>query len=378
VRIAVDYTSAVYQRAGIGRYTRGLVTALAGLGGGHRFVLVVAGQDGEGEVPSDLGENLLVCRLPLSQRFWTVLWHRLRVPLPLDLFTGAVDVFHSPDYVLPPLRRGKRLVTIHDLSFLRYPEGAEPSLRRYLSTAVPRSVAEADLVLADSESTRQDVGELLGVRLSKVEVLYPGVGEAFRPVEDSAALTHVQELYGLSHPFLLTVGTLEPRKNIVAVLDAYAQLRRGKGFEHQLVIAGGLGWRYGGIFSRVEELSLEDSVSFLDYVPDEHLPALYSLADVLVFPSLYEGFGLPPLEAMACGTPVVTSNSSSLPEVIGDAGLMVPAGDTSALAEAIRMVLEDSHVRQELVSKGLSRAARFSWRDSGERLIGIYGRLCES
>jgi glycosyltransferase involved in cell wall biosynthesis len=378
VRIGLDYTAAVSQRAGIGRYTRGLVAALSQLGGDDTFVLMVAGQDGDDDVTSDFDDNFLVRRLPLSQRLWTILWHRLRVPLPIDLLTGSVDVFHSPDYVLPPLRRGKKLVTIHDLSFLRYPEGAEPSLRRYLSTAVPRSVDKADLILADSESTRRDVVELLGVPLSKVEVLYPGVDEAFRPVEDSRALAEMRELYRLSRPFLLTVGTLEPRKNIVALLEAYAELRRGKDFDHQLVIAGGLGWRYEGIFSRVAELSLEESVSFLNYVPDEHLPALYSLADALVFPSLYEGFGLPPLEAMACGTPVVTSNGSSLPEVIGDAGLMVAAEDSGALADAIRRLLEDSDLRQELVGKGMSRAARFSWQDSGERLIGIYRRLCES
>jgi glycosyltransferase involved in cell wall biosynthesis len=267
------------------------------------------------------------------------------------------------------LRQGKRLVTIHDLSFLRYPEGAEPSLRRYLSAAVPRSVDQADLILADSESTRRDVVELLGTPPSKVEVLYPGLDEAFQPVEDAGALTEVRELYSLGRPFLLTVGTLEPRKNTVTLLEAYATLIREKDFEHQLVIGGGLGWRYEGIFSRVTELSLEDRISFLNYVPEEHLPALYTLADVFVFPSLYEGFGLPPLEAMACGTPVVASDTSSLPEVIGDAGLMVPAQDTGALAEAIKRTLEDSD---------LSRVTRFSWQASGERLIGIYRRLCEN
>jgi len=324
------------------------------------------------------GENFSLRRLPLSQRFWTILWHRLRLPLPIDLFMGSVDVFHSPDYLLPPLRGGKKLVTIHDLSFLRYPEGAEPSLRRYLNSAVPRSVERADLILADSESTRQDIVELLAVPMHKVEVLYPGVDGAFQRVEDPGKLSQVRERYALDSPFLLTVGTIEPLKNLVALLEAYAELKRGNRIEHRLVIAGGLGWRYEAIFSRVSELSLDESVSFLDYVPEEHLPALYSLADVLVFPSLYEGFGLPPLEAMACGTPVVTSDSSSLPEVVGDAGLMVLADDRDALAEAIRVVLEDSVLRQRLVKRGLSRAAQFTWQATGERLLSIYQRLYRS
>ncbi|HJX39283.1 MAG TPA: glycosyltransferase family 1 protein [Anaerolineae bacterium] len=378
MRIGLDCSSAIHQRAGIARYTRGIVSALARLGGEHRFVLVVAGREAGSDFALELGENFLVRELPISQRLWTILWYRLQVPLPMELFTGAVDVFHSPDYVLPPLRRGKKVVTVHDLSFVRYPEGAEPSLRRYLSAAVPRAVKQADLVLADSECTRRDVIELLGAPPAKVEVVYPGVDEAFRPIEDAQALAGVREHYQLNRPFLLSVGTLEPRKNFIALLEAYAALRGVDGFEHRLVIAGGKGWRYEGIFRRVEELSLEGDVSFLKYVPEQDLPALYCLADALVFPSVYEGFGLPPLEAMACGTPVVASDSSSLPEVIGDAGLMVPADDRDALAGAIRRLLEDGKLRGELVKKGLSRAGKFSWQKTGQDLLAIYRRLYES
>ncbi len=378
LRIGLDCTSAIHQRAGIARYTRGVVGALARLGGEHEFLLVVVGGEAGDGFAMDLGENFSTRQLPLSPRLWTVMWHRLRVPLPMDLFIGSVDVFHSPDYVLPPIRRGKTVVTIHDLSFLRYPEGAEPSLRRYLSSAVPRVAKEADVVVADSESTRRDVIDLLGVPPTRVEVVYPGVDEGFRPIDDPEALSKVKELYQLSGPFLLTVGTLEPRKNLIALLDAYAALRGENAFEHKLVIAGGEGWRYEGIFQRVTELSLEGDVSFLKYVPEQHLPALYCLADALVFPSVYEGFGLPPLEAMACGTPVVASNSSSLPEVIGEAGLMVPADDRDALAEAIRGLLEDSRLRAELVERGLARARKFPWLKTGQDLLTIYRSLHEN
>jgi glycosyltransferase involved in cell wall biosynthesis len=382
VRIGIDCTAAVHQRAGIGRYTRGVIGALAELGSKHSFVLMVAGSGGEpresGGGLADLGipENFSINELPLRNGFWTVVWHRLRVPFPADLLTGTVDVFHSPDYLLPPLRQGKKVVTVHDLSFLRYPEAAEPSLRAYLSASVRRSVREADLVLGDSESTRQDVIELLGVDRDRVEVVYPGVGQAFRAIEDQHHLAVVRELYALERPFILNVGTLEPRKNLATLLDAYAALRR-RGLEHRLVIAGGRGWLYDGVLRRVEELSLKEDVLFLGYVAEEHLPALYCLADLLVFPSLYEGFGLPPLEAMACGTPVITSDSSSLPEVVGEAGLMVPAQDPEALAEAIAMLLADPGLREDLVRKGLSRASQFTWQAAGEKLLAIYQGLHE-
>lgn len=382
MRIGIDCTAAVHQRAGIGRYTRGIIGALAELGSKHSFVLMVFGSGGEpresGGGLADLGstENFSIKELPLRNRFWTVVWHRLHVPFPADLLTGTVDVFHSPDYLLPPLRLGKKVVTVHDLSFLRYPEGAEPNLRAYLSAAIPRSVREADLVLGDSESTRQDVIELLGVDRDRVEVVYPGVGQAFRVIEDRHHLAMVRELFGLDRPFILNVGTLEPRKNLVTLLDAYAALRGG-GLKHRLVVAGGQGWLYDGVFRRAEELSLKEDVLFLGYVAEEHLPALYGLADLLVFPSLYEGFGLPPLEAMACGTPVITSDSSSLPEVVGEAGLMVPAQDPDALAEAIATVLGDPGLREDLVRKGLSRASQFTWQAAGEKLLAIYQGLHE-
>ena len=383
MRVGIDYTAATHQQAGIGRYTRGLVVALAQQNTEDEFVLLVTGgrSDRAGpqtqQLKSVLPESFRIRRAPLSERVWTILWHRLRLPIPVDLFTGPVDVFHSPDYVLPPLRQGKTVVTIHDLSFLRYPEGAEPKLRRYLSSAVPRAVSRADLVLGDSENTRNDIIELLSVPPGKVEVLYPGVDEIFRVVEDERILSEVSSLYGLDFPFILTVGTVEPRKNLILLLDAYAALRKASDVPHKLVIAGGKGWLYEGVFRRVEELSLDEDVIFLGFVADQNLPALYSLADVFVFPSLYEGFGLPPLEAMACGTPVITSRTSSLPEVVDEAGLMVPANDPDMLTETIGRVLNDPGLGEDLAKRGVSQARKFTWQATGEKLLAIYQRLLE-
>jgi len=377
LHIGIDYTAAVHQQAGIGRYARGIVSGLAEQHSEHSFVLLVAGRGAEASPPLQdndpaLGTSFRVRRLPLSERLWTILWHRLRLPVPVDALIGPVDVFHSPDYVLPPVRRARKVVTLHDLSFLRYPEGAEPSLRRYLSAVVPRCAGEADVVLADSENTRRDVVELLGLPSEKVEVVYPGVDQRFTVTQDREVLEAVKELYSLSYPFILSVGTLQPRKNLIVLLEAYAMLKERRDLPHRLVIAGGKGWLYEGIFRRVEKLSLTKDVVFLGFVPDDHLPGLYSLADVLAFPSLYEGFGLPPLEAMACGTPVVTSDSSSLPEVVGEAGLMVPADDPAAVAEAMSQVLDDASLRADLIVRGLARAAEFSWEATGKKLLATY------
>ncbi len=378
MRIGIDYTAAAHQRAGIGRYTRGLVTALAELDADDEFVLFVAGgrtPDGEQKLEAPLPGNFHIRKLPLSERMWTIIWHRARLPVPVNLFIGPVDVFHSPDYVLPHVSRGRAVVTIHDLSFLQCPEGSEPKLRRYLARAVPRAVSRADLVLADSHHTRKDIVELFGTSPDKVEVLYPGVEASFGPVRDEGLLSRARAAYGLNTPFILSVGTLEPRKNHVLLLDAYAALREKSNVEHKLVIAGAKGWLYEGVFRRVEELSLGEDVVFLGFVPDEDLPALYSLAEVFVFPSLYEGFGLPPLEAMACGTPVVACRSSSLPEVVGEAGLMVPLHDSGALADEIDKVLNDRGLRDSLAERGVSQAQKFTWRRAGSKLLALYRRL---
>lgn len=371
MRIGIDYTAAVHQRAGIGRYTRSLVKALARLDKENEYILLVAGRPKEGTA---FPPNFEIRYLPLSHHWTTILWQRLRLPLSADLFTGPVDLFHSPDYVFPPLRRGKRVLTIHDLSFLRYPEGAPPGLRWYLTQAVPRSISQADLVLAVSRSTKRDLIELLEVEADRVEVLYEGVEERFHPL-DEEALVAVRGRYSLDFPFILTVGTLEPRKNHVGLLQAYSLLKR----RHlpQLVIAGDKGWLYEGIFQEVERLGLEERVLFLGYVPEEDLPALYNLADLFVYPSLYEGFGLPPLEAMACGTPVVVSDTSSLPEVVGDGALLVPPRDVEALGEAMEKVLSDPPLREELRRKGLERAKRFRWGEAAKRLLALYERVVE-
>jgi len=324
-------------------------------------------------------------RAPLSERTLTILWHRLRLPIPVEWFTGPVDIFHSTDFVLPPVRQARTILTVHDLTFMRLPQCAKAGLRAYLNKVVPRSIERADLVLADSQSTKNDLIDLLGVSPDKIEVVYAGVERRFRPMEGEIALQRVKKRYELDFPFILSLGTLEPRKNFTGLIEAYALMRSSRAGFHtcqgkgdrglKLVIAGVKGWLYDEIFARVEELGLENEVIFPGFITDEDLPALYNLAELFVFPSLYEGFGLPPLEAMACGTPVVTSDRPSLPEIVGDAGLLVEATDNQELAKAMERVLTDEYLRREMREKGLKQAEKFTWEAAAGKLLDVYSTL---
>jgi glycosyltransferase involved in cell wall biosynthesis len=372
MRVGIDYTSAVRQGAGIGRYTRGLIRALAELDRENRYVLFSAGRDPRRD---DWPANVAYRALPLTDRHLAILWQRLRLPLPVELVTGAVDVFHSPDFVLPPVWRARTALTVHDLSFMRYPECSSPPLLEYLMRSVPRSVARADLVLADSESTRRDVIELLGVPEDRVRTLYAGVEERFsRPVAQEAVAA-ARARYGIARPYILGLGTLQPRKNFPTLIRAYHLLREAHGVDHCLVIGGGRGWLDDAIYATIAELHLEDDVALPGFVDDADLPALYSGADVFAFPSLYEGFGIPILEAMACGTPVVSADASSLPEVAGDAALLVSPHDTEGLADALWRLLDDDDLRATLVARGRRQVEQFGWPSAARALLEAYTSL---
>ncbi len=343
MKIAIDYTPAVAQGAGIGRYTRGLVTALADIDTTNRYVLFCAASlPKSAQWPA----NFTWRHSPLPARWLTIGWYRLHLPLPADLLAGQCDLYHAPDFNLPPLHRARGIVTIHDLSFLRVPECADPRLRAFLERTTPVAVARASRVLADSENTRRDLIALLGVPATKVSVVTPAVESRFRRETDEARLAAVRERYRLPERFILSLGTLEPRKNFIGLIRAYSRLRHLRTLPHALVIAGRPGWLYEAIYQAVEREHLTDAVRFLGFVADADLPALYSLADLFVYPSRYEGFGIPVLEAMACGVPVITSDNSSLPEVAGDAARLVHAEDTDMLAQAMAAVIEDTALRQ--------------------------------
>ena len=372
MRIGIDYTSAVRQGAGIGRYTRGLVNALAESDRANEYILFSAGRDqtGRGWPP-----NFSLRSLPLQDRHLALIWQRLRLPLPVELVTGHMDILHSPDFVLPPVWRAHTVLTVHDLSFMRYPACSSIHLLAYLMDAVPRSVRRAEVILADSESTRQDLIELLHVPGERLFVVYPGVEARFASGVAESAIEATLGRYGARRPYILGLGTLQPRKNFCRLIRAFDLLRRQHHVPHNLVIGGGKGWLYEEIYATVRELGLQKAVLLPGFVADEDLPALYSAADLFAFPSLYEGFGLPVLEAMGCGTPVVTSSVSSLPEVAGDAALLIPPEDVEALADALWRLINDSALRNDLRSRGFQQVSRFTWKRAAESLLDIYTRI---
>jgi glycosyltransferase involved in cell wall biosynthesis len=391
LRVGIDYTSAVYQGAGIGRLTRNVVQALARIDRENEYTLLIQGREipyppslpddgapspeanGRNPASGIRNANWREVRTWLDQRWWTRIWHRARLPLPVEWLIGNVDLFHGPDFSLPPLKSSTRaIVTVHDLSYLRLPHCFEPALLDYLVGAVQRAANRADWVLADSESTRRDVIELLAVPEERTSALYPGVEPRFNPHQESDNLERVRSKYQLPDRFILSVGTVQPRKNYERLVEAFVQMEID---ELSLVIVGGKGWLYQSLLDRIETLNLGARVLLTGYIDDIDLPAIYASALAFALPSLYEGFGIPALEAMACGIPVVTADNSSLPEVVGDAGLLVNAQDTPALADALTRALTDTELRHTMVNRGLAQASRFTWEKAAVTLRDTYVRL---
>jgi len=373
--IAIDYTPAWEQTAGIGRYARELTTALVSHDQANTYRLFVAGAS-SADLPASLAPNFIWKPTLATPRWLARLWHRARLPLPVDLFTGRIDLFHATDFVLPPtLPATRTLLTVHDLSFLRVPETASPPLKAYLDAVVPRSVSRADHILADSAATKRDLIDLYRAREAKITVLYSGVNKRYRRINDEAILEVMRAKYGLTGlEYVLSVGTVQPRKNYARVIEALAMLRAA-GHDLHYAIAGGKGWLEDEIHPALDRTGMSPFVHLLGFVDDEDLPALYSGACMLVLPSLYEGFGLPLLEAMACGSPVITSNISSLPEVAGEAALLIDPYDVNAIFNAMAALDVDFTLRTRLTEAGYQQAEKFTWDRSAAQLLSIYENL---
>lgn len=371
MRILVDYTSGIAQGAGIGRYTRNLVAAMLRQNQNDSFTLFSASRPtDQRDFPQ--GANVRTIVSPINSRRLNILWHRLRAPMPIEALAGSADIFHAPDFTLPPVLRARTVVTVHDLAFMTHPECAVPSLRAYLLKTTPRAVRRADHILADSQRTADDLVTLLNAPPEKVSVVYPGVDTALRRIEDVAQLTRVAARYGLRGPFMLAVGTIEPRKNYNRLIRAFIRICDKPGAPTHLVIVGRKGWMYKDVFDTLARAGLGDRIRILEDVRDGDLAALYSMATALVSPSLYEGFGIPPVEAMACGLPVIVSDGGSLPEVVGDAGLIVPATDIDALADTMLRLATDEPLQMELARRGRKRARLYDWNMAANQTLAIY------
>jgi glycosyltransferase involved in cell wall biosynthesis len=366
MRIGIDARMVDYRQAGITQYTLQLMQALAQRNTEDEFILL----------SSRRRREPLVTREGFSQRrLLTPPHHTLeQFTLPLEISPLGLDVLHSPDFI-PPFRRNCRsVITIHDLNFVLFPHFLTKSSARYYGQ-IDEAVRRTDAIIAVSQATKEDVMRLLGVPEHRIKVIYEAASPVFRRLEDSDIPERVRQRFGVEQEFLLFVSTVEPRKNVPTLLKAFKRLLTSYRPDTLLVLAGERGWLYEEVFQLVTDLDLVDRVRFVGRVTTEELVWLYNTAQALVAPSFYEGFGLTPLEAMACGTPVIVSDISSFPEVVGDAGLLIDPYEEEELAVAMWRILSDQELRASLVEKGFTRAGLFSWEKAARETLDLYHSL---
>lgn len=352
---------------GIGTYIRNLLRQLARLDHDSEFIVLCRPADRD--ALSSLGENFRL--VPERAKTYSL---AEQIAVPLALRREGVELFHAPHYVLPPLVRCRSVVTIHDCLHLMFPQYLPNRLARaYSRASIALASRRATRILTVSESSKRDILRFVDVPADKVDVIYNAYDERFGIEPREEDVVRVRERYQLQDAFVLYAGNVKPHKNLERLIEAFDLVRRS-GLDHlKLVLIGDEISKYTALRRAVHRHQLHKYVRFLGYLPEETLAVMYRLAGVFAFPSLYEGFGLPPLEAMASGTPVVVSNVSSLPEVVGDAALLVEPRDPQSIADGIRRVLCDQALRSDLRAKGLVRASQFSWERSVRRIREIYG-----
>jgi anaerobic magnesium-protoporphyrin IX monomethyl ester cyclase len=371
MRIAFDGTTLRPGRTGVGYYTEHLLEHLVECGGDDELVVI---SNRSIETTRPLPST--VRRIEGGRRLPRLVWMQTRVPQLLREI--AADVVHFTNGMMPVVSTAPTVVTIHDMSLTLYPR-YHPRRRVILNRPlVDLAARRANAIITVSESARKDIIRLYGVAPARVHVIHEAAAPAFQPITDPAVRARVRARYGLAERFILYVGTIEPRKNLPMLIEAFAERRRAGDLPHQLVCAGPYGWLCGDVARIIERLQLEGAVRVTGYVPFDDLPAIYSLAEMFVFPSVYEGFGLPVVEAMACGTPVVTADVSALAEVGGGAVAHVPSLDVDALGEELVSLARSRERREHLSALGLQRARTFSWRRAAQETLAVYRRIARN
>lgn len=354
------------QRSGVGQYVEQLLAALIARGDRWRYALL-AGRPLNGHVPAGtLGQ--VGAQLP-NRSLW------MQLILPRTLAQLQPEICHFTNSIAPLTTACPFVVTIHDMSLFLYADTQPLKSLIVVRALIPAVARRAAAIIAVSHSARNDILRVLRPPPDKVHVVYEAAAPAYRVIRDATELDGIRRKYGLHDPFVLYVGTIQPRKNLDRLVQAFAQVRR-RGHAERLVLVGQLGWKYARLFQQIEDLGLVDAVRVIGYVPDADLPALYNLARAVAFPSLYEGFGLPVLEGMACGVPVITSNYSSMLELGAGAAMLVNATQPEALADGLCQLLGDADLREALRAAGLERAAQFSWARAAEETVRVYERVC--
>lgn len=363
-RIGIDARLTYYRDGGISTYIRELVKALALIDSNNDYTIFYSRKDTQ-----TISEGFRHSRL------WTPSHHRIeRIALSLELSWRGLDIFHSPDFI-PPYRAAKKhIITVHDLTFLHYPQYLTADSRQYYNAQISDACHHADHILAVSEATKQDIINMLKIPAHKITVQPHGVGQQYHPLAQET-LSAVQTELNLPSNYILHVGTWEPRKNILGLVKAYRSLLTELPDAPPLLLVGRKGWLFEQTKAEIDELGINDHILRRNDIGDEYLPAVYNLASVNVSVSHYEGFGMPALEGMACGTVPIVSNKSSFPEVVGDVGLLVSPDDTNEIASALKKALTDTHWREIQSQKALERSKNFTWQGSAEIALQTYTAL---
>lgn len=369
IGIDIRQLSTLDNKAGLYQYTYNLVSNLLSVDHSNSYTLLssLRGFQGDERIKS----NFI---LRTSGRLSGLFLNKLSIPV--ECLMGRLDIFHGPCFFVPYSLRCKSVVTIHDLMVLRHPEFLKPewvvSIRKEISASVRRS----DAVIAVSSFTKKEIMELLNIPEERIRVIHNGVSPIFRPIREREKIEEVKAKFGVEGPYLLFVGNIEPKKNIETLIYAYRELRNSTSFKYPLLIAGKKSWHFPAIWKLIQQHRMEKDIIFTDVINDDELACLYNGAELFVFPSLFEGFGIPVIEAMACGVTVVTSNRASIPEIADDAALLVDPMNVNDIAHAMYSMLRDDKLRASLRQKGIERAKLFSWEKAARETVSLYGALC--
>ena len=367
LRIGLDGTPLLGQRSGVGNYTGRLLAALMRENPEWEFLLY--SNRPLGKLEAALGRATPVYNRISSRR---LLW--MHCLLPAAIRRSQPQLCHFPNSMAPFWQKRPFVLTIHDASLFLHSQYHPPARLLSIRFALPWLARRAAAIITVSRSARDDLLRTLNIPAEKVHVIYEAAASRFQPVTDAACLKALRRKYDLPPDFLLYVGTLEPRKNLHRLVRSLKEIRRN-GFRHPLVLVGADGWKMEELHAEIERLELKDAIRFTGYVPTKDLPGLFSLATLFVFPSLYEGFGLPPLEAMACGTPVLTSNCTSLAEICGGGAYLVDPRDEQALAAGMMELLTDEEMRRDLGERGRLHARQFSWTNAARKTAAVYKQV---
>jgi glycosyltransferase involved in cell wall biosynthesis len=372
--IYVDVSSAVHAKAGIGRYAGSLAQALVAREP-DRFALFY--NRTRDSLPPEGLESIPARTVRAGYKPWRMaVWMGQLSGIGFNRLVPGAELFHATEHLLPPLRGVPTVLTVHDMIFKLFPEHQKRLNYWYLNATMPLYCRRADAIVTVSESSKRDIVQHYGLDPARVNVIYEAAAPEFVPSAPDA-MDEVRRRYSLPQQFMIHVGTIEPRKNLTRLVEALQRLRKS-GLAIPLVVVGGKGWLYDEFFLRLEQSDVGDAVYFPGYVPSTDLPAIYSAASLAVTPSVYEGFGLPILEAMACGTPVVSSDASSLPELGGEAARYFDPSDVEVMAETIGEVWGSEMLRNEMREKGLMQAAKFSWERAAEETRAVYESILPS